>query len=251
MPPRNPFTVLELPLDASTDAIKAAWRRLARQHHPDVASGDQVVDRRATRRMAEINAAYHELSDPERRRWHREEAAGAARAGHAGAHPGAAAPDATAHSADRRHAWAPQPGPDHSVTARIDFSPLLRPRNSTLQPLDRSPLPGLPPRPRLAEDREPPRASTPSGPTHRRPGPTLEGDLPALAEALETPMRFGKFAGLTLGDVADLEPSYVDWIVRTIDRDPEVLLAARVVLRYLERSGPVRRPRLDTFFPRH
>jgi curved DNA-binding protein CbpA len=251
MPPRNPFTVLELPLDASTDAIKAAWRRLARQHHPDVASGDQVVERRATRRMAEINAAYHELSDPERRRWHREEAAGAARAGHAGAHPGAAAPDATAHSADRRHAWAPQPGPDHSVTARIDFSPLLRPRNSTLQPLDRSPLPGLPPRPRLAEDREPPRASTPSGPTHRRPGPTLEGDLPALAEALETPMRFGKFAGLTLGDVADLEPSYVDWIVRTIDRDPEVLLAARVVLRYLERSGPVRRPRLDTFFPRH
>jgi curved DNA-binding protein CbpA len=251
MPPRNPFTVLELPLDASTDAIKAAWRRLARQHHPDVASGDQVVERRATRRMAEINAAYHELSDPERRRRHREEAARAARAGHAGAHPGAAAPDATAHSADRRHAWAPQPRPDHSVTARIDFSPLLRPRNSTLQPLDRSPLPGLPPRPRLAEDREPPRASTPSGPTHRRPGPTLEGDLPALAEALETPMRFGKFAGLTLGDVADLEPSYVDWIVRTIDRDPEVLLAARVVLRYLERSGPVRRPRLDTIFPRH
>jgi hypothetical protein len=29
-----------------------------------------------------------------------------------------------------------------------------------------------------------------------------------------------------------------------------VLLAARVVLRYLERSGAVRRPRLDTVFPR-
>lgn len=251
MPPRNPFTVLELPLDASTDAIKAAWRRLARQHHPDVTSGDQVIERRATRRMAEINAAYHELSDPERRRRHREEAARAARAGRPGEHPGAAAAGATPDAADRRHAWAPQPRPDHSVTARIDFSPLLRPRNSTLQPLERSPLPGLPPRPRSAEDREPPRASTPSGPTHRRPGPTLEGDLPTLAEALETPMRFGKFAGLTLGDVADLEPTYVDWIVRTIDRDPEVLLAARVVLRYLERSGSVRRPRLDTVFPRH
>ena len=248
MPPRNPFTVLELSLDASTDAIKAAWRRLARQHHPDVISGDQAIERRATRRMAEINAAYHELSDPERRRQHREEAIRAARAGE---RPGAAAPGATPQAADRRRAWAPQPRPDHSVTARIDFSPLLRPRNSTLQPLDRSLLPGLPPRPRSAEDREPPRASTPSGPTHRRPGPTLEGDLPALAEALETPMRFGKFAGLTLGDVADLEPTYVDWIVRTIDRDPEVLLAARVVLRYLERSGPVRRPRLDTIFPHH
>jgi curved DNA-binding protein CbpA len=248
MPPRNPFTVLELSLDASTDAIKAAWRRLARQHHPDVISGDQVIERRATRRMAEINAAYHELSDPERRRQHREEAIREARAGE---RPGTAAPGATPQAADRHRAWAPQPRPDHSITARIDFSPLLRPRNSTLQPLDRSLLPGLPPRPRSAEDREPPRASTPSGPTHRRPGPTLEGDLPALAEALETPMRFGKFAGLTLGDVADLEPTYVDWIVRTIDRDPEVLLAARVVLRYLERSGPVRRPRLDTIFPRH
>jgi curved DNA-binding protein CbpA len=248
MPPRNPFTVLDLPLDASTDAIKAAWRRLARQHHPDVTSGDQAVERRATRRMAEINAAYHELSDPERRRQYREEAIRAARTGE---RPGAAVPGATPTSADRRHAWAPQPHADHSVTARIDFSPLLRPRNSRLQPLDRSLLLGLPPRPRLVEDREPPRASTPSGPTHRRPGPTLEGDLPALAEALETPMRFGKFAGLTLGDVADLEPTYVDWIVRTIDRDPEVLLAARVVLRYLERSGPVRRPRLDTIFQRH
>jgi hypothetical protein len=78
----------------------------------------------------------------------------------------------------------------------------------------------------------------------------MDGDLPTLSEAMGTRLRFGKFEGLTLGDVAEIEPTYVDWIVRTIGRDPEALLAARVVLRYLERSGPMRRPRLDTVFPR-
>ena len=74
--------------------------------------------------------------------------------------------------------------------------------------------------------------------------------MPALAEALETRLKFGKFEGLTLADVAELEPTYVDWIVRTIDRDAGLLLAARVVLRYLDRSGAIRRRRLDTAFPR-
>ena len=74
-------------------------------------------------------------------------------------------------------------------------------------------------------------------------------DLPTIPQALDTRLRFGKFAGLTLGDVAAVEPSYVEWIVRTIDRDPEISLAARVVLRNLGR-GPFRRPRLDSFVPR-
>ena len=83
----------------------------------------------------------------------------------------------------------------------------------------------------------------------RRRGPTLEADLPTLDEALDTRLEFGKFAGLTLGEVASIEPSYVDWIVRTIDRDPTIGLAARVVLRYLG-GGSARRPRLDAFVSR-
>jgi curved DNA-binding protein CbpA len=250
MPPRNPFTVLEIPLDATTDAIKAAWRRLARQHHPDVASGDAGVERHANRRMAEINAAYHELSDPERRQWHRAAAARAARAGQPAERPGSTAAGYSSATPGYGSGWVPQPRAGRPVTARIDTSALLRPRNSTLNPLERSPLPGLTPRPRLAEDREPPRASTPSGPTHRRPGPNLDGEMPALGEALDTRLKFGKFEGLTLSDVAELEPTYVDWIVHTIDRDAGLVLAARVVLRYLEGSGALRRRRLDTAFPR-
>jgi len=249
MPPRNPFTVLEIPLDATLDVIKGAWRRLARQYHPDVAGADpgadEVLERHATRRMAEINAAYRELSDPERRRQHREAAARASSGGQSWEWRAATAPGANSRPPDHPVGPPGRSRPSRPVTARIDTSSLLRPRNATLVQLERSPLPGLPPRPRTVADREPLRASTPSGPTRRRPGPNLDGEMPLLAEALETRMRFGKFEGLSLGDVADLEPTYVDWIVRTIDRDAELLLAARVVLRHLERSGAHRRPRPD------
>jgi curved DNA-binding protein CbpA len=249
--PRNPYTVLELPLDASTDAIKGAWRRLARQHHPDIASGDPLVEKRSNRKMAEINAAYHELRDPEKRRIHRDAAARASRpgAGGATAGPAGAAPGTDGQPPE----WpgTPQRSPSNRpVTGRIDTSTLLRPRNSVLHPLDHSPLPGLPPRPRSAGDHEPRRASTPTGPMHRRRGPNMDADLPILAEALETRLGFGKFAGMTLKEVAEIEPTYIEWIVRTISRDPETSLAARVVLRHLVAGTTVLRPRLDTYVPR-
>jgi uncharacterized protein (DUF3820 family) len=77
----------------------------------------------------------------------------------------------------------------------------------------------------------------------------MAADLPTLTEALNLSLPFGKFEGLTLGEVVEIEPTYIDWIVRTIDRDPEISIAARVILRHLT-SGHVRRPRLDTFVPR-
>lgn len=40
---------------------------------------------------------------------------------------------------------------------------------------------------------------------------------------------FGKFHGRTLGEIEDLEPSYVVWLARTITRDPDLLDGARVV----------------------
>jgi curved DNA-binding protein CbpA len=241
---RNPFAVLGLRPDASGDAIKAAWRRLAREHHPDVTSGDPGAERRATRTMAEINAAYQELRDPVKRRAHR---AAAAREG-GFAVPRETAPDSEGPEAESEPSFDRdgRSAPPRPVTARIDTSALLRPRNNILYPHERSPLPGWPPAPRSSFDREPPRASTPSGPTTRRVGPNLDSDLPSLAAAMDARLGFGKFAGLTLGDVVNTEPSYIEWIVRTIDRDPELTFAARTVLRELERSGRMRRPRLDT-----
>ncbi len=250
MPARNPFLVLQLPPNATVEDIKAAWRRLARQHHPDLTSGDQALERRATRRMAEINAAYVELKDPVRRRLHSDAASRTSAAGRWSSPSATDAAYAPAAEPDipGRHDSVPTPHNVRPVTARIDTSALYRPRNTTLHPTGRSPLPGLPPRPRSYVRREPPRASSPSGPALVRPGPSLDEELPPLEVALEMPISFGKFAGLTLGDVADLEPTYVDWMVRTISRDADLLLAARVVLRHLERSGELVRPPLDTIF---
>ena len=38
------------------------------------------------------------------------------------------------------------------------------------------------------------------------------------------------------------EPSYVDWLARTITRDPELVAAARSVQADLDQQGVVRRP---------
>ena len=60
MAQRDPHEVLGVDRDASQATVKAAWRRLAREHHPDLAA-DAAARRDATRRMAEINAAYQAL----------------------------------------------------------------------------------------------------------------------------------------------------------------------------------------------
>ena len=75
----DPYAVLGVRPDATTSTISAAYRTLARRHHPDV-SGDL----HAERRMAVINAAWATLRDPERRAaWDNEHAPKAPAHGHA------------------------------------------------------------------------------------------------------------------------------------------------------------------------
>jgi hypothetical protein len=52
---RDPYGVLGLPRGASQDEIKRAYRRLAKQHHPDATGG------RTLARFLEIQAAYEQL----------------------------------------------------------------------------------------------------------------------------------------------------------------------------------------------
>jgi len=56
------YQTLGVPRDAPADAIKKAYRRLARKYHPDVSKEPD-----AGKRMAEINEANTVLSDPEKR----------------------------------------------------------------------------------------------------------------------------------------------------------------------------------------
>jgi hypothetical protein len=225
--PKDPHLVLGVEPGTPPDAIKAAWRALARQHHPDLTGDDPEVARRATRRMAEINAAYAALTrigapdQQARGRGSRTEA------------------ERSAAARDRRRAGGPPPPPaTRPVTGRVDTSATFHPRNQTTTPPGvRLPLNGQsPPR----NDRTEPelRASQPSGPMERsrRAGHVIP-EPPALDEALETEVTFGKFHGHTLGEIAVFEPSYIDWLAGTVVRQPDVAMAARVIAAELDRLG--------------
>jgi molecular chaperone DnaJ len=58
----DPYEILGVPRDASSDEIKRVYRSLARQHHPDASS-----DPGAEERFKEITQAYEVLSDPAKR----------------------------------------------------------------------------------------------------------------------------------------------------------------------------------------
>ncbi len=58
------YKILGVSEDASADALKKAYHKLAKENHPDATGGDK----RKTERFKEINEAYTVLSDQQKRR---------------------------------------------------------------------------------------------------------------------------------------------------------------------------------------
>ncbi len=79
--PRDYYETLGVPRTATADDLKSAFRRLARQYHPDVSQ-----EPNAEERFKEINEAYAVLSDPDKRSAYD-------RFGHAGVQGMGGAPD--------------------------------------------------------------------------------------------------------------------------------------------------------------
>ncbi len=242
----DPYRVLDVAPDANDGTIKRRWRELAREHHPDRAAGDRDEAARLTSRMARINAAYDLLRDPGRRARYDASDAGRrsrSRAGGAGEPGFRFDPDGDETGTDGIRYGPPPAPPTPPVTARFDTSAAFQPRNTTLHGQSFRPAAPAPiQRPAATADEL--RASTPSGPVERQPG--RRRPMPTLDEALETELEFGKFRGYTLGEVALLEPTYVDWLAQAITRDDELVRRARVVRAEMDRQGVVRKTRPST-----
>ncbi|MFP5341339.1 MAG: DnaJ domain-containing protein [Candidatus Limnocylindria bacterium] len=108
-PPADPYRTLGLGRDASLDEVKRAYRRLAKEHHPDTA-GEAAIPR-----FLAIRAAYDAIAGPD--------AAGPGRAGRrapSSARPWEADPDRAdatrrAYSARPRRTRPPRPRPGTST----------------------------------------------------------------------------------------------------------------------------------------
>jgi hypothetical protein len=225
----DPYRVLDLRHDASTHEIKRRWRELARAHHPDHAAHDGEEQARLTTRMARINAAYDMLRDPVRRARY-------------DAMPVARRERATEGLAQDEATGPPPPPPTRPVTARFDTSALFRARNGPLRRRT-APRAGQPPVDwRVHGRRRDLRASQPTGPAARTRQPSRIRQ-PSLEEARGTILGFGRFHGLTLGEVAEREPTYIDWIASTITRDRDLVMRARVIASDLDERGIERRSR--------
>ena len=239
----DPYRTLELPHDATDAQIKRRWRELAREHHPDRAAGDGEEAARLTARMARINAAYDVLRDSSRRAAFDSSPAGRrARAESRAAGAGTQFEETDAYTGER--GGPPPPPRTRPVTARYDTSAGLRPRNTRTGAPSATMRGHFPGSHRDAGGRDL-RASTPTGPVHRRAG-RRDQPLPSLQEARETTLNFGRFHGYTLGEVELLEPSYIDWVARTITRDRDLVIRARLIQTDLEERGVARPSRPAT-----
>lgn len=133
----DPYGILGLKRDASADAIKAAYRKLARKHHPDLNPGKPEAEAR----FKAVSAAHDLLSDPDKRgrfdrgeidaegqeqrpaggyRRHADAAQGARYDGQSGGSP---FDDlfADMFEARRRAESAPRPGQDESYRLDVSF----------------------------------------------------------------------------------------------------------------------------------
>lgn len=57
---QDPYSILGVKQGCSEDELKSAYRKLAKQYHPDLHPGDEE----AARKMNEINAAYEQIKNP-------------------------------------------------------------------------------------------------------------------------------------------------------------------------------------------
>jgi curved DNA-binding protein CbpA len=175
----DPYKILQVDHEAEDEVIQAAYRRLARKYHPDLATAPDAAER-----MSAINAAWELIGDPAARRAHdASRAREATKPAAEGPAPAASPKPPAAGSAPARPAAArPAPPPPPEVVSRDWTSG----RSTQGSGYDESM--------RAAE------GLGAAGPPPGRPSGTV--------------LNFGRYAGWSLGEVARQDIEYIEWLDR-------------------------------------
>jgi len=176
MPDRiDPYKTLQVDPEAEDEVIQAAYRRLARKYHPDLA---ETAD--AATRMAAINAAWELIGEPDAR--------------HA---------FDRARSIESRATFTPTPAPGATGP-----SPAPPPTGS--RPSASPPEPEI-----VSRDWTSGRSSHGSGydeSMRRDQGFGAAGPPPGRPSG--TVLNFGRYAGWSLGEIARHDIEYIEWLDR-------------------------------------
>jgi curved DNA-binding protein CbpA len=174
----DPYKILQVDREAEDEVIQAAYRRLARKYHPDLAESAD-----AAARMAGINAAWELIGDPEARRaFDRSRTAAAPPPGSADPTTGSSGAGDSTPPARGRGTPTPRPTPPPEVVSRDWTSG----RSTVGGGFDESM--------RAAE------GFGAAGPPPGRPSGTV--------------LNFGRYAGWSLGEVARHDIEYIEWLDR-------------------------------------
>jgi curved DNA-binding protein CbpA len=207
----DPYKTLQVDPEAEDEVIAAAYRRLARKYHPDVAGGAEAVAR-----MAAINAAWEVVGDPLRRAaFDRERAVAGALARRAAEAESARGESARGESARRGSGVERPAAPMPPETVSRDWTS------------GRSTFGG---------------GYDPS--MHTADGEGAAGPPPGNASG--SILTFGRYAGWSLGEIARRDIEYLEWLDRMPIGRPyrdeiDGLLRASGLRRSAEPDGTERR----------
>ena len=209
------YAILGVAPDATDEEIAAAFRSLARRHHPDIAGED------ATTRMSRINAAWDLLRDPDRREaYDRDLDAADVAAGRPGDRVARGRVRRARQAAARATAASVATGGRQPANGTSDGTPGWRP------PI--SPDDGIPP----VSARTPERDGTGgAGPPPGRPSGSV--------------LRFGRHLGWSLGEIARVDPGYLEWLEARREGQPYLDEIDELLVGSGFRTAP-KRPRTTT-----
>ncbi len=182
----DPYKILQVDPEAEDEVIQAAYRRLARKYHPDLAETAEAAGR-----MAAINAAWELIGEPAARKAYDAQRAADRRAAAAAA---AAAPSTPAAATGSGLPQRP------STTSRpASPPPPAKPREPEATSADwtsgRSSVGGG-----YDESMRRAEGHGAAGPPPGRPSGTL--------------LNFGRYAGWSIGEVARHDLEYIEWLDR-------------------------------------